>query len=61
MNQLMSNDTEPTEDVCSYQLMLLASLVMASIRAIPPYSSLSYSSIPQKHAESLALALNGSA
>lgn len=61
MNQLMSNDTQPTENVCSCQFMLLASLVMASFRVIPPYSSLSYSSIPQKHAESFALALISSA
>lgn len=52
---------QPTEDVCSYQFTLLASLVMASFRAIPPYSSLSYASIPQKHAGSLALALISSA
>lgn len=60
MNQLMSNDTQPTEDVCSHQFMLLASLVMASFGAILPCSSLS-SSIPQKHAGSLALALISSA
>lgn len=61
MNLLRSNDMQPTEDVCSYQFTLLASLVMASFRAIPPYSSLSYASIPQKHAGSLALALISSA